>query len=205
MFCAAEHATLTAGMRDVAEVRTSEINAFSLPNTIFIRGPVEMGKARQNTGDMAEGLLSGSVVEEDSPEPTSYRLETLDRVTLHYRDSFEQGVESPVLEGLSPQARCKVSFYGRPIPRALRATFEWISGPTPPRRFVIRPLFARIEDWLTDLQRRSRTKRLKGFLFFVLSLYWSLSFVLLVWKSNSACKVPGFDTVVKLSCISRLW
>lgn len=178
-----------------------------------------MGKARQglsnpDTGDMAEGLLSGSVAEEDGREPAGYRLENLDPVTLRYRDSAEQDAESSVLVGLedsarppsrSPTLRRMVSFYGIPIPRALRATLRWISGPTPPRRFVIRPLFARIEDWLTDLQRRSRMKRLKGFLFLVLSLYWSLSFVLLVWGSNSACKVPGFDTVVNLSCISRLW
>ena len=90
--------------------------------------------------------------------------------------------------------------------RILHALCRWAKGPRPPRPFRIKPILPQLQNVpLAFLQRYIPGRQQKVWLFMIFYLLWVCVFLAVLSISVSGCQVPGYRTLVRLSCVSRFW
>lgn len=90
--------------------------------------------------------------------------------------------------------------------RIFHALYRWIKGPRPPRPFKIRPILPELQNVPPALLQKYFPSQKQKFWLLVMFYFLWLSVSLGVLSiSLSGCKVPGYETPVRLSCVSRFW
>ena len=113
-------------------------------------------------------------------------------------------------EGLiTSRPKRETTQHGRPVEFVARMLYDvgrWVQGPRSPRPYKIEPVLPRVQTApLVFLQKFCATRRQKFWLLGASFLLWVLVFLGLLSKSILGCRIPGYETPVRLSCISRFW
>lgn len=91
------------------------------------------------------------------------------------------------------------------LPPRFSALFQWLGGPRPSRPFRISPSFPQIENLPVRFLDRHLEWRQKFWLLLALCLVWIVSFSAISAVSERSCRVPGYKSPLRLSCVSRPW
>ncbi|KAL6713895.1 hypothetical protein ACLMJK_008389 [Lecanora helva] len=90
--------------------------------------------------------------------------------------------------------------------RRWRTFCRWSQGPQSPRQFKIKPFQPQLQNApLAILQRALPTRKKKLWLFIIFSFIWAYLSLAILYSSVSGCQVPGYETPIRLSCVSRFW
>lgn len=122
----------------------------------------------------------------------------------------QHGLLNAVEEGLiTSRPRRVITHYGRPMESVARLLYDvgrWIQGPLPPRPYQIDPVLPRVQTTpLIFLQKFFAKRRQKVWLLGTMFLLWVFVFLGVLSRSILACRIPGHETPVRLSCVSRFW
>ncbi|CEJ81257.1 hypothetical protein VHEMI01396 [[Torrubiella] hemipterigena] len=93
-----------------------------------------------------------------------------------------------------------------PIRRTGTAIATWARGPQPPRRYRIKPLFPKVQEFPLQLVDRflSNTKHRWLLVFFYLAL-WAVTFALVKRQGTIATDIAGFGQPKVIGCGSTYW
>lgn len=84
--------------------------------------------------------------------------------------------------------------------------YQWVKGPQPPRPFKISPLLPRLQNAPTVFLHKHFPERNQRFwLLLIICVLWVSLFSGVLSASLSGCQVSGYNTPVRLSCVSRFW
>lgn len=122
----------------------------------------------------------------------------------------QHGLLDVVEEGLiTSRPKRVITHYGRPIESIARLLYDvgrWVQGPRPPRPYKIDPVFPRVQTTLlVFLQKYFPKRRQKFWLLGSFFLLWVFVFLGVLSRSILGCQIPGYETPVRLSCVSRFW
>lgn len=87
----------------------------------------------------------------------------------------------------------------------LHPLIKWVEGPRPPRRYTIRPASRDLQSAPLRLLHRYTSKQTRFWLLLDFYLAWALTFLIVLSSSVSGCRLDGYGSPVRLSCISRFW
>lgn len=101
------------------------------------------------------------------------------------------------------------SSHGRSTRKAaivlLHPLIKWVEGPRPPRRYTIRPAFRNLQTAPMRLLHRYMSKKTRFWVLLSFYLAWVLTFLIVLSSSVFGCRLDGYRSPVRLSCISRFW
>lgn len=142
-------------------------------------------------------------------------LNVLDRPELRASLLEDDRLEADEVEGQSRSVQDEETLlrppsrYGRSTQHAaavlLRPFIKWAKGPRPPRLYTIRPAFKTLQTAPMRLLHRHTSKQTRFWLLLSFSLAWALTFLAVLTSSVFGCRLDGYETPVRLSCISRFW
>ena len=116
------------------------------------------------------------------------------------RDGQARGQDSAIDYGREHFSVPKVS-----LPRGLRACYRWIQGRQPSRPFKITTIFPQIQHLPVNLLDKWFGGKQKVWLLLAFCLCWVASFTAILAISERSCRIPGYKSPLRLSCVSRLW
>ena len=125
-------------------------------------------------------------------------------------DTIQHGLLEVVEEGLiTSRSKSAITHYGRSVQSVTRLLYEvgrWMQGSRSPRSFKIDSMFSQIQIIsLVYLQKFFAKRRQKFWLLGAIFLLWVFIFLGLLSRSILGCRIPGHETPVRLSCVSRFW
>ena len=134
-------------------------------------------------------------IELDGPSDSYALLAEESEADFHRIDRSTKATS--LLDILPPKLQALLAYLHAKPPRGLQWTPLWIQGPEKPRLFSVKPAFR-----LPYLDRL--TDKSAWYLVSSAILVWLILFPSFLYL-YSGCQVSGFDSPLRLSCISRPW
>ena len=174
--------------------------------------------------------MSTSSDDESNDHPltlSSYSMNVLNDRASQYHDGIKDANTGHVTSNLSfnpsehqnPQAQEEgllITPFNSLIPhrqtsknstvRVYHGLLDWVKGPQPPRAFKIQPILPQLQKApLVVLHKYFPSRRQKRWLLIVSYVLWIALFLSVLFSSVSGCQLSGYESPLRLSCVSRLW
>ncbi len=102
--------------------------------------------------------------------------------------------------------RISTAYIPAPVVQMYETATRWVLGSQPYKAHRIEPffrIFQRLPLWIVNTWLPNRQRKFWALSAFCLIWFWS--FISILRGSNAVGEVEGYGSVVRLSCISRLW
>lgn len=115
-----------------------------------------------------------------------------------HEEDFFIGPSTPLYSNHTGPKRSAASIY--------HALFRWVKGPRPSRPFKIEPILPQFQySPIAFLDKYCAGRKQRSWLLLILCILWMILFSALLSTSISGCRISGYHTPIRLSCVSRLW
>lgn len=117
----------------------------------------------------------------------------------------ETVLPTPLFAQQNNSARSKWIPY--PVRRIASSIATWARGPQPPRRYRIKPLFPKIQEFPIRMVERyqPKSKKLRFLLVFLYLAIWIVTFALVKRQGSVATDVAGYGQPQTISCGDTYW
>lgn len=126
--------------------------------------------------------------------------------SFHAEDCLPRTQNEPLLTSNLRGINLRRHGIRKSVSRILHIIDRWTKGPHPSRSLKIKPFLPQLQSTLATYLHQCLPKRKHRLLLLLATSWvWAIAFSGILSSSLSNCQISGYDTPIRLSCVSRFW